>query len=132
MSQLARLRLTKMLDCKPVAMVDRLGQHAGVTPAGSVGDTALFHHGDRKTGPEVLQEQRGPQSGEARPYNGDLDLARTLEGGGVKRGPVGQPIARLLNGKHEGRPASERKRAASLTKAPLLPENREAQGQQAQ
>ena len=89
-----------MLDRKTVAVVHRLGKHAGVAAAGAIRRHALLDHGDRGGRVEGLEEERGPEAGEARPDDHDVGVPAALEHDCLAWRTPREPVAGLLDGLH--------------------------------
>ena len=94
----ARLRFTEVPDRETVAVVHRLGEHPGVPPARAVGrDLPLQdHHLD--AGVEFLEEERGPEPGQAGADDGDIGLDDRFECRDLSPRALGEPVTRSLDG----------------------------------
>jgi hypothetical protein len=92
-------------------VVHGLGEHPGVPPARAVGrDLPLQdHQPDARV--ELLEEERGPEPGQAGADDGDIGLDDRLERRDLSRGALGEPVAGSLDGFRQGLLQSERRQA---------------------
>jgi hypothetical protein len=79
-------------------VVHGLGEHPGVASARAIGSDLPLqdHHPDARV--ELLEEERGPEPGEAGADDGDIGLDDRLERRDLSRGTLGEPVAGSLDG----------------------------------